>query len=120
MNPQASITEAQRRQYSDNFDQVFQQEQDILSGMLRGEEQQATWKAWDYIGQSGVVVNRARNSQTQHSNIKFARRWNMNDSYTWSPNLIDPLDVFELLKDPQSAMLKSGMTAINRAKTSPR
>lgn len=116
MIPQGTITEAFRRQYSDNFELIYQQQTSMLEGLLRNEDQEATWKSWDYVGESGVQWDRARGSETQHSSIKFARRWNKQRSVTWSPQLIDQLDVLESMKSPQSTYLQSGVASINRAK----
>jgi Phage capsid protein len=101
---------------ADNFELIFQQTKSALQGMVREEEQQAEWKAWDFVGEAGLIKNRARQANTVFGDIKHARRWNKNDSYTSPALLIDQLDVLQALKDPKSTYLQAMAASFSRGK----
>jgi hypothetical protein len=113
--PAGTITEAFRRQYSDNFNQVYQQTESELESLIRKDTQQAEWKSWDFIGTTSGNWDRSRQAQTVHTALPHMRRWNKQKSWTWSPDLIDDLDVLEAMKSPQSDYIKSGVASSKRA-----
>lgn len=114
--PQGTITEAFRKEFSDTFQQVFQQEESVLWPLLRQESQSAEYKSWDFIGETSGVTDRARQAATEHVAMRHMRRWNKNRSWTWSPDLIDDLDTLESMKSPQSAYTLAGRAAYGRWK----
>lgn len=110
------ITEAFRRQYSDNFILLMQQKETKLEKtcvVKSGVSGKA--KAFDRIGAVTARLRSSRHSDTYNVSTPHSRRWANLNPYDIG-DLIDQPDVVRSLLDPTSSYLQNQVAALNRAK----
>lgn len=110
----SEITEAFRREYSDNFELIYQQKESVLGGCVRREDQNAEMKFWDYLGEVGVEWDGPRHGDTPQIDTPHTRRKNVLHTARWADK-IDKPDKVQTLKDPQSGYIQVGTAAMRRA-----
>lgn len=111
----SEITTAFRRQYSDNFELIYQQKESMLEGTVRNEDQDAEMKFFDYIGETSVEWDGPRHGDTPQIDTPHTRRKVTLHTARWA-DLIDKPDKVQTLKDPQSGYIQAGTAAMRRAK----
>jgi hypothetical protein len=110
----SQITEAFRREYSDNFELIYQQKESMIGNTVRREDQNAEMKFWDYLGETGVEWDGPRHGDTPQIDTPHTRRKNTLHTARWADK-IDKPDKVQTLKDPQSGYIRVGTSAMRRA-----
>jgi hypothetical protein len=109
------VTTAFVREYSANFEHLYQQAESMLEGTVRRETQNAEFKFWDFIGPTSVTWDRPRAAPTSWISTPHSRRRCSLRTATWA-DTTDDIDVIQMLKDPTSDYVKAGVMAMHRAK----
>ena len=114
--PTGTITEAFVQQYADNFLLVSQQKKSRLESCCRPN--MGIVGASKSVDRAGSTSSRKRTSRNEDSPLiktPFDRRWLDLVDYDWG-DLIDDQDKLKMLIDPTSAVIASGVAALNRDK----
>jgi len=110
------ISEAFVKQYSDNFLLLAQQKKSRLEQAVRVDSGiVGASKTVDAVGSTTARKRTTRNSDSPVMKTAFARRWLDLADYDWG-DLLDDQDKIRLLTDPTSAVVASGLAALNRSK----
>jgi hypothetical protein len=109
-----TIDTAFKRTYSDVFEYVFQQTVSELRSTVRNEFQEGEMKMWNFVGETSVIWDLPRNSDTPNIPTPYTSRKNVLHRANWG-EYIDTWDKIKMLKDPTSDTIKMAVAAINRA-----
>lgn len=96
------------------FQHVLQQTLSELRQTVRNETQHSEMKFWDFIGQTSVVWDLPRTSDTPNIPTPYTRRKCTLRRANWG-EYIDDFDKIQMLKDPTSDTIKAAVAAFNRA-----